>query len=235
MSRSKANETTQATQLIAGFQKHLATVTSLTLASVAYTPAQIEAALQLLIALRSAVAAAKSAVKAKLAAEQTQAPTLRSLMAALASYVKVTFSASPDVLADFGLAPKKAATPLTTAEKTVAVAKRASTRKARGTTSKKAKKAVKGDVVNVTLTTVTAGPVVASSAAPSAPATGGRATGGATSHTCSKRGIWWGGGGAAVTGGAPAAFSPGQWRRFRSLVPSYEPIVWACIPARDAS
>ena len=36
---SKATETAQATQLIAGFQKHLSGVTSLTLASTAYTPA----------------------------------------------------------------------------------------------------------------------------------------------------------------------------------------------------
>src|ERR1019366_2520682 len=97
-----------------------------------------------------------------------QAPALLSLMAALAAYVKLTYSESPDVLADFGLPPKKVATPLTTAQKAVADAKRAATRLARGTTSKKAKKAVKGDVVGVTVTPVKAGPpVVTPSAAPS--------------------------------------------------------------------
>ncbi len=184
---SKVTLTAQATQLIAGFQKHLANVQSITLASVVYTPAQITAALQLLVNLYTEVSTAKSVVKAKLAAEKAQAPTLRSLMAALVSYVKLSFSESPDVLADFGLEPKKAATPLTTEEKVVAVAKRASTRKARGTTSKKAKRAVKGSVVNVVLTTVEAGqPVVAPSAAPSAtaPSTGttGSAAGSATPH-----------------------------------------------------
>jgi len=180
---SKATETAQATQLIAGFQKHLAGVTSLTLASMAYTPAQITAALQLLVALHAAVDTAKSVVQAKLAAEKTQAPPLRSLMAALVAYVKVTYSASPDVLADFGIAPKKAATPLTTEEKVVAVARRVSTRSARGTTGKKAKQAIKGDVVNVILTPVKAPPpVVGTSAAPGAPANGGGATGGGPQH-----------------------------------------------------
>ena len=180
---SKATETAQATQLIAGFQKHLSGVTSLTLASTAYTPAEITAALQLLVAIYAAVDTAKSVVQAKLAAEKTQAPPLRSLMAALVAYVKVTYSASPDVLADFGIAPKKAATPLTTEEKVVAVARRVSTRSARGTTGKKAKQAIKGDVVNVILTPVKAPPpVVGTSAAPGAPANGGGATGGGPQH-----------------------------------------------------
>ena len=141
---------------MAGFQKHLATVTSVTLASVVYTPAQLMSALTALLALYAAVDTAKSAVKAKLNAEAAQAPALLSLMAALVSYVKLTFSESPDVLADFGLEPKKTLTPLTTEQQAVAVAKREATRVARGTTSKKAKKAVKGDVVGVTVTPITA-------------------------------------------------------------------------------
>jgi hypothetical protein len=187
---TKATKTTRATQLLAGFQKHLATVASVTLASVVYTPAQITTALTALVALYAAVDTAKSVVKAKLNAEAAQAPALLSLMAALVSYVKLSFSESPDVLADFGLQPKKAATPLTTEQMTVANAKRVSTREARGTTSKKAKKAVKGDVIGVTVTTVKAGaPVVAPSAAPSTPAAAapaapaGGATGGTTPHT----------------------------------------------------
>ena len=179
---SKATETAQATQLIAGFQKHLAGVASITLASTVYTPAQITAALQLLVALHTAVDTARSVVTAKLTAEKAQAPTLRNLMVALESYVKVTYSESPDVLADFGLTPKKAATKLTTEEQMVAVAKRASTRVNRGTTSKKAKQAIKGDVVDVVVTPVKAGsPAVATSAAPGTPAAGG-ATGGTTPH-----------------------------------------------------
>ncbi|HEX3344391.1 MAG TPA: hypothetical protein VHS09_07445 [Polyangiaceae bacterium] len=156
---------------------------NLTLASVAYTPAQITTALGTLVALYAAVDAAKAAVKAKLTVEQAQAPTLLSLMAALVSYVKLTFSESPDVLADFGLPPKTVKAPLTTEQKAVAIAKRKATREARGTTSTKAKSAVKGNVVDVVLTPVTAGPpVVGTSAAPSAPAVAAAATGGTTPH-----------------------------------------------------
>jgi hypothetical protein len=182
---TKASEVARATQLVAGIVKHLANVPSITLASAAYTPAQITAALQLLVTLLGDVATAKSVVTAKLAAEKAQAPTVRSLMSAFVSYVKVSFSKSPDVLADFGLTPKKAATPQTAEQKVVAVAKRASTRKARGTTSKKAKQAVTGNVVSVVVTPVEAGqPVVASPAAPNAPAPvqGGSATGSGTTH-----------------------------------------------------
>ena len=159
-------------------------MTSLTLASVVYTPAQIATALTALVTLYAAVDTAKSAVKVKLVAEAAQAPALLSLMAALVSYVKLTYSESPDVLTDFGLQPKKVRAPLTTAQKAVANAKREATREARGTTSKKAKKAVKGDVVGVTVTPVKAGqPVVAPSAAPSTPAATGGATGGTTPHS----------------------------------------------------
>ena len=182
ISTTKTAETTRATQLLAGFQKHLASVTSLTLASVVYTPAQITSALQTLVSLYAAVDTAKSVWKAKLAAVAAQAPALLSLTAALGSYVKLTYSESPDVLADFGLPPKTVKTPLTTEQQAVAVAKRKATREARGTTGSKAKKAVKGNVTGVVVTPVTAPTPVASPAAPSAPANGGSAPGSTASH-----------------------------------------------------
>jgi hypothetical protein len=158
-------------------------VASLTLASVVYTPAQITSALQTLVTLYGAVDTAKSVWKAKLAAVAAQAPALLSLMAALKSYVELTYSESPDVLADFGLPPKTVKTPLTTEQQAAAVAKRQATRAARGTKGSKAKLEVKGNVTGVVVTAVTAASPVASSAAPSAPATSGSATGGTTSHS----------------------------------------------------
>jgi hypothetical protein len=157
---SKAKEMARATQLVAGMQKHLASVTSLMLKSAVYTTGQIAGALQTLVALHSAVETAKSVEKAKLAAVRAQAPALRSLMAALVSYVLLTFGESPDVLADFGLEPRKTRTPLTTEQQAVAIAKRTATRKARGTKGKKARMAVKGDVVDVVVTPVKVGPPV---------------------------------------------------------------------------
>jgi hypothetical protein len=182
---NKTQETAQAEDMLSGFQKHLASVTSLTLGSVIYTPTQITGALGLLVNLRQAVETAEAVAKAKLAAEASQAPALLSLMAALVQYVKLTFSGSPDILVDFGLKPRKARTPMTAEQKAAANAKRRATRKARGITTKAAKQAMVGNVVDVTITPVLAGtPVVsqpATSPASPVPQTGA-ATGGTATH-----------------------------------------------------
>jgi len=179
---SKASETDRAERLIAGLQKHFANVTSLKFASADHTPDEIAKALQALVALHTAVESEKPVLKAKLDAVKVQAPPLRKQMRAFRSFVLSTFSESADVLADFGLEPKKAPTPLTTAQRAVALAKREATRKARGTTGSKAKKAVTGDVVDVVTTPVKAVPqVVTTSVAPSTAGNGG-ATGGTTTH-----------------------------------------------------
>ncbi|HEX4448948.1 MAG TPA: hypothetical protein VH044_19540, partial [Polyangiaceae bacterium] len=117
-----------AKQLGAGVTKHFSNVSSLTFGNASFTPAQIEASLQTLIDLRMAVDDAKTVAKAKIDVEAAQAPSLRSQMAALVALVKATFGNSPDVLADFGLMPRKARTPLTIEQKATAAAKRAATR-----------------------------------------------------------------------------------------------------------
>ena len=71
-----------------------------------------------------------------------------------AAWVAVTYRSTPSTLADFGVAPRKARTPLTSSKQAVAVAKRVSTRAARNTMGNVQKKAVKGDVTSVTLTPV---------------------------------------------------------------------------------
>jgi len=160
--------------------KRLANVTSFSFSSSVYTPAQITAAATLIETLQADVDAAKATLTAKLAAQKAQAPAANSLLAGFAAYVKLTYSKSPDVLADFGLKPNKARTKLTTEEQMVAVAKRVSTRESRGTTGKKAKEAIKGNVVDVVTTPVkSVVQVVATSVAPGTPAIGG-ATGGTT-------------------------------------------------------
>jgi hypothetical protein len=180
---TKASETARAQQLIAGMNKHYSNGPSLTFESATYTPQQIVTGLQTLIALRAAVADARSAVKAKLAAEKEQLPSIEAMMAGLVQFLTLTFSKQPDVLADFGLAQKKTRTPLTVEQKAAAKAKREATRAARGITTKKAKKAVKGDVTGVVVTPVKAVDVVnAPSTAPSTTGTAGGATGGSTSH-----------------------------------------------------
>lgn len=179
----KSNEVVHAQQLIAGTNKHFATASPLAFASATYTPAQVTSSLQTLVNLRSDVDTAKAATKAKLADETAQMPTLRSFMAAFESFVRATFSKSPDVLADFGLT-KKARTPLTVEQKAAAAAKRKATRAARKTMGTKQKKSVKGTVVGVTVTPITASePTAAGSSGSSTPTTGGPT--GAAPHTAS--------------------------------------------------
>ena len=162
--RNKDTKMTLAKQLIAGFKEHYSTASSLTLGSESFTPAQVEAFLQTLIDLRTAVDDAKSATKAKIMAEDAQAPALRSRMAALVAIVKASFASSPDVLADFGLKPKKVRAPLTIDQMAAAAAKRAATRAARHTMGPKQKQQVKG-----TITTIVS-PPAANAPAPIKPA-----------------------------------------------------------------
>jgi hypothetical protein len=160
----KNTDAALAQQLIAGTNKHLANLATLMFGSATFTPAQIATSLQRLATLRADVTAAQATTKAKLAAEAAEAPALRSLMIAFGSFVKVTFSQSPDVLADFGLHPKKAPAPLTVVKKAAAAAKRKATREARHTMGARQKKAVKGTVTGVVVTPISvAQPVVTAS------------------------------------------------------------------------
>src|SRR5260370_21949558 len=127
---TKSTQIALAKQLIAGTSQHLANTSQLGFASATFTPAQVIASLQTLIDLRQGVDTAKATAKARLAEEKAKAPALRSFMAALESFVKVTFGNSPDVLADFGLHPRKARAPLKGTAKAAAAAKSKATRSA---------------------------------------------------------------------------------------------------------
>ncbi len=144
-------------------KKHFSNASSqLAFGGSTYTPAQIESAFQTLIDLRAAVDDAKAVATAKVVAEGTQAPPLRSLQAAFVAFVKVTFGNSPDALADFGLKPNKVKTPLTIEQMAAAAAKRKATRAARKTMGTKQKKAVKGTITTIVSPTpsTAANPVV---------------------------------------------------------------------------
>jgi hypothetical protein len=152
---SQASEIAKAQQLIVGLGKHLANA-SFTVASTSYTSAEVTSALEQLVTVLLGLAAARARVRVKLVALESQHPALLKVVRALVKYVKLTYGDSPEILADFGITPDKVPTPLTVEQKVVAVFKRASTRKARGTTSKKARMAIHGTVVDVALTPVVA-------------------------------------------------------------------------------
>jgi len=152
----KQEQADLAKQLIAGTQKRLSNVGQLTFGGGTYTPAQVEAELQTLVTLRADADAAKAAAKAKIAAEKAQLPALRAFTLAYVALVKAMFGTSPDVLADFGLQPKKVGKAPTPEQKAAAKAKREATRKARGVIGSRKRAAIKGDVTGVIVTPVTA-------------------------------------------------------------------------------
>jgi hypothetical protein len=111
------------------------------------------------------VTAAQLAAKDALATEQGAEAKVGPIVSAYVRFVRATFTGATQTLADFGLEPPKARTPLTSGQKAAAVAKATATRKARGTTSKKKKLAVKGNVIGVNVTPVTS-PAAATPPAP---------------------------------------------------------------------
>jgi hypothetical protein len=181
--KGKGTVVALAEQLIAGTNKHLASMPQVMLVGGSFTPAQVTERLAALGNLRNDVDAAKATTKAKLAVEKANMPALRTFMGAMVAFVKAAFGNAPDVLADFGLHPK-ARTPLTVQAKTAAAAKRKATRAARHTTGPKQKMSVKGDVSGIVVTPITAEkPVATVSSGPSAPATSAGTTAAATPHT----------------------------------------------------
>jgi hypothetical protein len=171
-SKARAAALARVQALIAGTQLHFPTAT-ITLGNTAFTTASLLQELQRLEPavrrVEAAQAGAKDAVKALRETVATLAPLLRDYR----RFLLATFSTATQTLADFGLQPPKAPKPLPTEKRATATAKMRATRKARGTTSRKKKLAVKGDVTGVVVTPVTepghASPTQPASNASSAP------------------------------------------------------------------
>jgi hypothetical protein len=150
-----------AKHLIEGTNRHLANAGQLIVAGSTLTPAEFTAQLQAIVNLRADVDAARAQTQAALARLHAQMPARRVMLDAAVSFVRGAFGTAPDVLADFGLSPKKDRTPLTVEQKAAAAVKRAATRKARHVMGSKQRKAVKGDVTGVVVT-----PIVAANPSP---------------------------------------------------------------------
>jgi hypothetical protein len=189
---SKARVVAAAKQFIAGTTKHFGSVPQITLSGSSYTPAEITSTLQSLVDLDAAVNAARAVTSAKVDAEAALLPSVAALMSALRTYVRATNGTSADVLADFGLAPKKQAV-VSPETQVIAAAKRKATRAARHTMGPKQKEGIKGVAPGViSIPTTAPAPVVttapASQTVPSgAPATSetAPAAGAVTPHPAS--------------------------------------------------
>ena len=181
---TKGQAVVTATQFIAAAKKHLGSMTQVPLLGSSFTPDQVTSKLQALVDLRSDVDAAKANATAKIANEAAQRPSLLAFQGALRTFVKAAFGSSPDVLADFGIAPKARAQ-VTVDGKAVANAKRAATRTARHTMGAKQKKSITGVVPDVLVistkpssptATATAPAPAPAPSSPTAPATSGSPT-----------------------------------------------------------
>ncbi len=166
--KSKAAALAQVQALVAGTMKHFPNGT-FTLGNTAYTTAALIQSFQslekALASLNAAQSSAKDAVTALSSVEATVAPLIRDYK----RFLLATFSTATSQLADFGMQAPKARKPLDSEKRTVATAKMKATRVARGTTSKKKKLAVKGNVTGVVVTPITNLPASTPAASPAAP------------------------------------------------------------------
>jgi len=163
----------QVQALIAGTTKHSPNG-SFTLGATTYTAASLIQTFQSLVNAMTARDAAEAGAKDALTAERAVQTQVGPIVLAYKHLVLLTYANATQTLADFGLTPAKARTPLTAAQLTARAAKAKATRTARGTTSKKQKLAVKGNVTGVTVipnTVPTAAPSPAAPASPVTPAT----------------------------------------------------------------
>jgi len=179
---SNTSRVARAKQLILGTQKHYPNGSQqLSVGGATFTVTALTALMQSFVDGRAAVDAAKATATASVAADRAQAPSKMAVMSAFETVVRGTFGNSADVLADFGLTPRKRPTPLTAEQKAVAVAKRAATRAARHTMGTVQKKDIKG---NVSASLVVTSPAAAPTATPPAPgAPAGAPSGSPTAHS----------------------------------------------------
>ncbi|HEY3822343.1 MAG TPA: hypothetical protein VGL81_34495 [Polyangiaceae bacterium] len=163
--RAKAVTLAQMQALISGLQKQFPSG-QFTLENTEFTTATLVQALQSLVDAINEVNTAQAAAKAAVAKLGVTVSKVGPIALALKRTLLSMFGTATTTLILFGLEPRKAPAPRTGTEIAAAAAKAVATRLARGTTSKKQKLKVSGNVTGVTVT-----PVTAPTAAPAPPVT----------------------------------------------------------------
>jgi hypothetical protein len=164
-SNTKAAALAHVQALIAGTQQHFPNG-SFTLGNAAFTTASLVQELQGLASAMQKVDGAEASAKDARKSLRDTAAKVAPLIRDYKRLVLAAFATATQTLAAFGMQPPKARKPLVSEKRAAATAKMRATRKARGTTSRKKKLAVKGDVTGVTVTPVT----VPGTASPTQPA-----------------------------------------------------------------
>jgi hypothetical protein len=143
-------------KLIAGLQEHPPPA-GLVIGSRPYTTAQAIAIIQGLIDKLRAAVAARNAYKNAITESEAEIKTTQPFLRDLRHSLQITYGDSSATLGDFGLVPRKIGT-RSPEVKLAAAEKLRATRKARNTMGPKQKKAIKGNVVDVIITPITADP-----------------------------------------------------------------------------
>jgi hypothetical protein len=131
--------------LVDGYRKHLSGAGALVVGGASHAPADIDADLQARVDARNAVTLARAALSGVVTADEATQQRTALIAEAVRQTALIRFAGQPDVLAEFGLKPKKVRRPLTAEQALDAVNKRRQTRKARKTLGKRQKAQVHGD------------------------------------------------------------------------------------------
>ena len=140
--------------MMAGMQKRFPSG-SFTLGNNAFTTASLVQLFQSLVDAINAVNAAQASAQEAVATMRGVQARVGPVYLALKHMLLTTFGTAAQALADFGLEAPTAPAPKTVETKAAAAAKLRATRAARGTTSKKQKLAIKGNVSGITVTPIT--------------------------------------------------------------------------------
>ena len=154
-SKSKAAALAAVQALIAGTLKHFPSG-SFTLGNTSYTTASLVTLLQSVANALTSLNGAQLAAKHALTTLQGILAQADPVIQIYVRFLQATFDNTVPILADFGLEPPKEPAPKTSEEKAAAAAKAVATREARGTTSKKQKLTVKGNVTGINVIPITA-------------------------------------------------------------------------------
>jgi hypothetical protein len=161
--RNKATRVAVDQKLIVGVQKHLAGA-PLVLAGKTFTAAEAVQFLQERVDAASSVKTLTAAVTNAVAAEKAKVAETKKYVSALRQLVHAMFGTNAETLADFGIALHQQATPPTTEQMALRIARGKATRVARHTATPKQKAKIKG-VVETPLT-----PIQPAATVPAAPA-----------------------------------------------------------------
>jgi hypothetical protein len=162
-------------KLIDGFNKHAATLPSIVIDGTTYKTTDVVTILQGLVNSAKAVVSSRATWQTNVAADIDERAKQKTFLSGVRQSLLVAFGGSIDVLADFGLTPHKARTPLTPAQKQAASAKADATRAARHTMGSKQKAQItgtsvasqsSGDTIKVPVPAPTATPTPASPPSP---------------------------------------------------------------------